>query len=524
MTQQLSIQDFKSLYKSNNEFAVIDPREELFFTRAHLFAATNMPLSRLELLAVKGIPDLSTQIILCDDGEDHSEKASNVLTKLGYTHISILAGGLPAWALMGGAVFSGMNVPSKAFGEVIERDLNTPTISAIELHRKIANGDELLLLDARPEKEHEEYCIPGSICCPSVEMILRCASLISKTDTDVIVHCAGRTRSIIGAQTLIDSGLFKSVHSLCNGTPAWEFEGWETEKGNTNLLPRPIDNDNVAARNIAAKIRDRWSIPEIPAGELAGWKNRPGTHYLFDIRDEDEYLAGHIPGTRHIAGGQLLQTTENHIVVQNAHIALIDNDGVRAVTAAMWLRRMGWSNVTTCKIDESSDILEPALSRIQHLPHTGSISIDEAAIALNTGSAIVCDIRKCYEYRREHIEGAGYLNRSDIERDIKSIPSDVDIILISTDHDYAGLIAKDLRKYGRNVQLLDGNIKSWKNLGHPVSSGQDWLISRPVDTYFESDHYDNQQISLREHRAYLNWEIALIDHIEGDPAVRFDVR
>jgi len=519
----LSVDAFRALYEGKEEFAVIDPREELFFARGHLFGATNMPLSRLELLIGAGVPNRSTHTVLCDDGEGHAERGAERLKALGYTNVSILEGGLPVWALTGGAVFSGVNVPSKAFGEVIERDLGTPTLSALDLKAKLDARDDFLLLDARPLEEHQQYCIPGSLSCPSAEMILRAAEFEAFHGKDVVVHCAGRTRSIVGAQTLIDSGLFRSVRSLCNGTPGWEFEGLTTEKGSQRevaLPSKPNEKAVCAARAIAAE----WSIPALDRPGLEKWCVQSGTRYLFDIRSAAEFAAGHLKGVKHIAGGQLLQTTEKHIVVQHSHITLIDNDGVRAVTTAMWLRRMGWCNVSTYQMSPKTDALEVGGPESGLIDDAEIVSASDVYRLQQSRDATICDLRRCYDYRRGHIPQSAYLTRAELAQDLAKLPKDHLLILVTDDMAYAVLMQRDLDALGRTAKILQGGMTAWLQAGYQIETGTGWLVSRPTDTYFESDHYDDFQVHVREHHAYLNWEIALIDHIVGDPAVRYVIQ
>ena len=49
--------------------------------------------------------------------------------------------------------------------------------------------------------------IPGSVCCPNAEIPYRISELIKSSDTEIIINCAGRTRSIIGTQALINFGI-----------------------------------------------------------------------------------------------------------------------------------------------------------------------------------------------------------------------------------------------------------------------------------------------------------------------------
>jgi len=130
-------------------------------------------------------------------------------------------------------------------------------------------------------------------------------------------------------------------------------------------------------------------------------------------------------------------------------------------------------------------------------------------------------LRPSFEYRQRHIKGSFFLTRENLNDDIKSLPDVDSIILLTNNLSYAQLVGIDLEKTGRNVHLLDGDFNSWCQADKPTSSGLENLISRPVDTYLEADHFEDPVICIREHHAYLNWEIALIDHIVGDPAVRY---
>ena len=60
------------------------------------------------------------------------ERAAKALADIGYTDIRVLDGGAPAWAAAGFELFEGVNVPSKTFGELVEHDLQTPSITAAQ--------------------------------------------------------------------------------------------------------------------------------------------------------------------------------------------------------------------------------------------------------------------------------------------------------------------------------------------------------------------------------------------------------
>src|SRR5262245_59108610 len=123
----------KAMLADGEELALIDLREELIFSQNHLLFARSVPLSRLELNFARLVPRRGTRIVLCDDSDGLAERAAEILARAGYTDLHALGGGVVAWAKAGFELFSGVNVPSKAFGEFVEHASGTPSISAQDL-------------------------------------------------------------------------------------------------------------------------------------------------------------------------------------------------------------------------------------------------------------------------------------------------------------------------------------------------------------------------------------------------------
>ena len=130
-----------------------------------------------------------------------------------------------AWEAAGFPVYSGVHVPSKAFAEVVEHEYGTPWISAEELAERQKRGERLAIFDSRSYEEYHSNTIPGAISVPGAELVYRFDEMVPSPDTFVVVNCGGRTRSIIGAQSLIDAGVPNRVVSLKDGTMAWHLAG-----------------------------------------------------------------------------------------------------------------------------------------------------------------------------------------------------------------------------------------------------------------------------------------------------------
>jgi rhodanese-related sulfurtransferase len=305
----------KAMLGDGEELALIDLREELIFSQNHLLFARSVPLSRIELNFARLVPRRGTRIVLCDDGDGLVERAAEVLAGAGYTSLHALAGGVAGWAQAGLELFSGVNVPSKAFGEFIEHACATPSISAAELNQLIQSGTDMVVLDSRPFDEYERVSIPTGVNVPGAELVLRVHDVAPSPATLVVVNCAGRTRSIIGAQSLINAGIPNKVVALRNGTMGWNLAGLTCEKGQARRAPQVSREGLAFAKSKAEHVAQRFGVSRIDRATLTRWQGEreARTLYLFDVRDPREYAAGHIAGALSAPGGQLVQATDQYV-------------------------------------------------------------------------------------------------------------------------------------------------------------------------------------------------------------------
>ena len=263
------------------------------------------------------------------------------LTVLGYTDTAVLDGGIDAWAAAGGELYSGINVPSKLFGELVEEHFGTPHVSATELDGWLADGRDLVVLDSRTRREFNRMSIPTGRSCPGGELVRRVHDLIDD-GTTVVVNCAGRTRSILGAQSLRSAGLDRVV-ALKDGTMGWELAGLKLEHGRDELAPEPSDAGRAQAAAAAQAVAERCGVRTVDRDELDGWLADGGrTTYFMDVRTPEEFAAGHLAGAVGAPGGQLVQATDEYIVTRGARVVLADSDGIGATMTASWLIQMGW--------------------------------------------------------------------------------------------------------------------------------------------------------------------------------------
>ncbi len=499
---RISAVELKAMIAEGGELAILDPREEGVYSKSHLFLASSCPLSRLELMAGRLVPRAGTRIVLVDEDEKLAQRAAAVLRSFGYRQVLVLAGGLAAWTAAGYELYSGVFVPSKAFGEYVEHRDGTPRISAGELKAKLDAGEDVLVVDSRPMGEYRVMNIPGALDCPGAELVYRVPELAKSPDTLVVVNCAGRTRSIIGAQSLINAKLPNKVVALKNGTMGWHLAGFELERGRETLAPAPGGEALAKARALAEGVVRRFGIRRLDRAGLARLAVEGGrTTYLFDVRSPEEYAQGHLPGAVSAPGGQLVQATDTYMATRNARVVLADSEGVRAVMTASWLLQMGWPEVY---------VFEDA-PRVEEL---------SAADLGGLKDVQVLDFSTSLEYRAGHVPGAAFAIRSRLgERREKLAQSGV-IVCTSPDGVFARYAAADLaRLITVPVKVLAGGFAAWRSAGLPIESGETLMWEPNEDVYYKP--YDRKSQVEQAMQDYLDWEVALMDKIGRDTDVRF---
>jgi rhodanese-related sulfurtransferase len=415
-----------------------------------------------------------------------------------------------------------VHVPSKAFAEVVEHEYGTPWISAEELaDRQKKSSEAMVIFDSRSYEEYHSNSIPGAISVPGAELVYRFRELVPSPDTFVVVNCGGRTRSIIGAQSLIDAGVPNRVVSLKDGTMAWHLAGLGVFSGAIARAPEVSPEGVAAARERAEAVARRYGVPVIDRATLAEWRREADrrTLYVMDVRDPAEYRAGHLPGSVMAPGGQLVQETDSWLGVWGARVALVDDTGVRARMTASWLRRMGWDAV----------VLEGGLGGVELERGTPAAKSDIFPLSgpepatvqpseLHANRAVVADLALSRHHRQGHIPGAWFAIRARLAEALDKLPAQGDLVLTSEDGAIARYAAAELRTR-RPVKVLAGGTASWRAAGLPVETGMGPLASEPDDVALSArDRPADRERYMRE---YLAWEIDLVNQIGRDEDCRF---
>ncbi|MBV8753680.1 MAG: hypothetical protein JO328_12550 [Hyphomicrobiales bacterium] len=513
--------EIKAMLADGGELALLDVREELIFSRGHLLHARSLPLSRLELRIRSLVPRTATRVVLVDDGDGLARRAAGTLARLGYSDIAFLDGGIAAWTAAGCELFSGINVPSKAFGEFVEHADATPNIGAEELEKLLRERANVVVLDSRPFDEYSRMSIPTGIDVPGAELVLRARDLAPSPDTTIVVNCAGRTRSIIGAQSLINAGVPNKVVALRNGTMGWNLAGFTCDSGQTRRAPNPSPDALAWARSAAAGVAERFGVRRIESADVERFRTDPDrTLYVFDVRDPEEYVAGHVAGSVSAPGGQLVQATDQYVGTLCARIVLVDEKEVRALMTGSWLRQMGFRDVFVLaqRGDERG-------SRPEDVPGLGQrpeLAIDPAGLAdlVGRGAATIIDLSLSRAYRRGHIPGAWFAIRARLAKALTVVPRRAWLVLTSEDGRLAELAAPELAALTYlPVRYLKGGNAAWQAAGHPLTADDPNMADEPIDVWLRP--YERAGEVSEAMVEYLTWETDLPERIARDGTADF---
>jgi len=524
MNAEITVSQLEQWLNDGQELAIFDVREHGQYGEGHLFFAIPLPYSQLELEIGRLAPNPATRIVVYDDG--HSEVASQAaarLVSLGYWRTVVLQGGCQAWATAGYSLFEGVNVLSKTFGEQVEAVRHTPHISAQELAARLAEKHPVVILDGRPFSEFQKMSIPGAVCCPNGELSVRFDALVKDSTTPVVINCAGRTRSIIGAQTLIDLGVKNPVYALLNGTQGWMLADYPLEQQQTRRYPassHPATQRQAAAKKIAEQAGAEWVSPT----QVRQWIDTQNTVYLLDVRSEEEFAAGSLPGAQHAPGGQLQQATDHYIAVRHARVVVVDSENIRAPVTASWLRQMGHQAYILQGGICAWKKHQLTLAQPQHIaPALPTLSV--AALREwqeQKREFYLWDLRHSQQYRQGHLPASQWLSRVHIPQLVATLAS-APLVLVADSAQQAAWSALDLPEAVRaKTWLLDGGVNAWQQQGGklavtPTVPPDEQCIDH---LYFTHDRHHGNKAAARQ---YLRWEQELWGRLHPDERHVFSV-
>lgn len=506
--------DLAALMGGDAPHAVLDVRERAAYERGHIYWSTSLPRRQLEARLLGLVTAKRTPIVLVDEDGSVSALARPTLAAMGYGDVRVLDGGLAAWRADKRRTVQGLNVPSKVFGERALHEWKTPQVSCPDLAERIARGEDMVIVDSRTPEEYHRGCIPGSVSMPGGELVLRIGELVKRPDQTIVVHCGGRTRSYIGAESLRRMGLPNPIIALENGTMGWQLAGLELERGAERWAPPISAKGRATAAEVAKRVAEADGLRGVGAAELRAMQARRDeeTLYVFDVRTTEEYAAGHVAGAVWAPGGQAVQAIDDYLAVRGAQIVFACDDGSRAALTTAWYKRLGFPRIAY--LEGGLPAWQAASGAIE-TGHPAPVpwgleAARKAAVSIapgDLGAAVVISVDPSDVYAKAHVPGAAWICRSRLEQKIGAVAREKAqaVVVTCADGVHSTLAAATLVELGYpSARVLAGGVRAWQAAGRPVESGATRLADEADDVVQKP--YERGRAAME---AYLRWEEAL---------------
>ncbi len=512
--------DLDDVLDAAREHALFDVRETGEAHRGHIPGACFLPRRHIEMRAADLVPRRDTPIVLYDSGQPNDSRAArgaHTFARLGWTRLRVLEGGVRLWNASARPLAQGSNVPGKRFGEEVQASDEVPRISATELERWRDTGRAHLVCDIRTPEEYARARIPGARGAFGTELALLAGDLRARGGP-VVVHCSGRTRSIIACRSLRLLGV--QAYALENGTMGWQLAGYALEHGAGAGPLEPTAQSRASGEADARRLALDAGARLLGAPQLADWLRERAAGranvYLIDVRQVAAYVRGHIPGALAVPGGLAIQRADDFVPVRAARVVFVDDDEARAGLAAYWFRRMGFAEVYLLEgglgvwttvggaLEQGRGRARPLGWDEAHALATQVAAPQMQALAAS-GSVRIVSVDTSAQFSKGHPAGAVWIRYGELEDRVAAMPRGAGsrIVLACRDGVLSTLAAANLaREAVEGVRVLDGGLAAWQAAGLPVEHGlpdgcADDLVVQP---------YDAGPDAMRR---YLEWEQAL---------------
>lgn len=501
-----------------SNFAFIDVNERGEYIVGHIPSAVNIERGTFDDRLSTLVPGKDTQLLLtCADGR-RSTSAARVASQLGYTKIAVLSGGNAGWIAAGHELEFGDNTFGKRYGEQVLAQSGVELVSPEELDSLQQAGD-VVIFDVRMEHEYlDEGHLQGAINTPGAHVAPYVFALRENAESDftVVLNCAGRTRSIIAAEKLMQLGV-ENVVALRNGTMAWLLADRELNVGHT--ATRSIDvsaQAQTSLREAVQQLAATEGVPSISVADLHRSLDERQPIFVLDVRSREEAEQNILPGAQWCPEGQLTNFLDNFVAVRDATIVCYSNNQTRAILSARTLRGMGCPNAVW--LEGGFDAWVAAGNPATQLPAAPEWDDPSFIEVESLGEELpheVVDIRRMSAFMSGHIPGSVYIPHGLLEFDAPArITAGAPVLVISDDPRQARRAIATVSNLGfKSVHALSGGISAWEESGRETATGMGDNTIDLIAAREEADLVGHGPLELRRDRAdmerYLRWEIEL---------------
>lgn len=272
----------------------LDTREPSDFVAGHLRCALNVGLGGRFAEWAGNVLSPDTDIVLVGDPVSALESRIR-LARIGFDRVVGYLGG-----------------PAELFMERPDLVETSSRVTIEQLAELVGLVPDIQLVDVRNPGETAE----GTLCGAKVIPLAVLVDSLDQLDRDapVVLNCTGGYRSVIAASLLRHAG-FTDVSDLIGGYAAWTAAGL------------PVAADGLVPVMVVA-------VTPIAAAEMV----HAGA-VIIDVREEDEWSAGHAPGAQLIPVGQMAARPDR--VAKDRPAVVVCRTGGRSNAAAQLLSSLG---------------------------------------------------------------------------------------------------------------------------------------------------------------------------------------
>ena len=208
----------------------------------------------------------TTLVFYCEGPECKlSHSSAKKAEKLGYKSVKVFPGGYPEWVKAGNA--------------------GATTVEAVK--EKISKGENFLLVDSRPLVKFLEGSIPSAISIPDTAFEKKSGLLPADKASELVFFCGGYDCPLSHKSAAKAMALgYANVMIFEGGEPAW-----------TKMFGASGGGLKVETGGVEGAI----SIEQFKK-TLA---EKPGSLMIIDVRDADEFDAGHLKGAVNMSVNEL---------------------------------------------------------------------------------------------------------------------------------------------------------------------------------------------------------------------------
>ena len=322
----VQIDEALQILRTTHRIAFIDVRDRKSYVDEHPIFAVNAPIDSIESQIKQLFGDEPGIALIIGDNPTMTDWAAAVIADATRLTPQIIDGGFDVWKNHRHPVWGGEYTPSKAFGEWVETTGNIQNIKPEDA----INSPPHYQFDVRPFTEFQKFSLPSSIHCPTGQL-----GALTIPHSSIYLHCAGRTRGIIAAQTLADQDFDASIYCITGGTQGWELAGGVRSFNNHRSAEGFFSEETM--KQHASHLINKFNLPIATKDCESKWANSETPFRIITV-DEDQKT------DRAISPTTLIQSTDQYLGTHNMSIVVQGPNQLDCAVSVLWLRRMGWDS------------------------------------------------------------------------------------------------------------------------------------------------------------------------------------